>query len=29
VHDVKVTTKEICLPIRKLPENISFYLVVG
>jgi len=29
VHDVEVMTEEIGLPIRKLPENASLYLVVG
>jgi hypothetical protein len=29
VHDVKVMMEEIGLPIRKLPENASFYPVVG
>jgi hypothetical protein len=29
VHDVKVMAEEISLPIRKLPENTSLYLVVG
>jgi len=29
VHDVKIMTEEIGLPIRKLLENRSFYLVVG
>jgi hypothetical protein len=29
MHDVKVIAEEIGLPIRKLPENTSLYLVVG
>jgi hypothetical protein len=29
VLDVKVMAEEIGLPIRKLPENTSLYLVVG
>jgi hypothetical protein len=29
VHDVKVMTEEIGLPIRKIAENTSLYLVIG
>jgi hypothetical protein len=29
VHDVKVIAKEIGLPIKKLLENTSLYLIVG
>jgi hypothetical protein len=29
VHDVKVMTEEIGLPIWKLPKKTSFYLVMG
>jgi hypothetical protein len=29
VHDVKVMAEEIGLPIRKLSENTSLYLIVG
>jgi len=28
MHDVKVTTEEIGLPIRKLLENTSLYLII-
>jgi len=29
VHDVKVMAEEIGLPIRKIAENTSLYLVIG
>jgi hypothetical protein len=29
VHNVKVMAEEIGFPIRKLPKNTSFYLIVG
>jgi hypothetical protein len=29
VHDVKVMAEEIGLPIRKITENTSLYLVIG
>jgi len=29
VHDFKVMTEEIGLPIRKLLENTTFYLITG
>jgi hypothetical protein len=29
VHDIKVMTENIGLPIKKLSENISFYSIVG
>ena len=29
VHDVKAMAQEIGFPIRKLPENTLFYLIMG
>jgi len=29
VHDVKVMAEEIGLPIRKIAENTSLYLIIG
>jgi hypothetical protein len=29
VHDIEVMVEQIDLPIRKLPKNTLFYLIVG
>ena len=29
VHDIEVMAEDICLPIRKLPKNTLFYLIMG